>query len=124
MLILAWIHIGIKYRYLYCYFASISFFYYKSSLCNPEGMLRKARDRKFVCLRKPQPAPDFRGAYTVRYRLRLFFMRCKSSAPHTPVVFQGSFSDSPAKRGGYLFLPGKRRFIPFESKQTAIVGSE
>ena len=24
-------------------------------------MLRKARDRKFVCLRKPQPAPDFRG---------------------------------------------------------------
>ena len=36
-------------------------FYYKSSLCNPESMLRKARDRKFVCLRKPQPAPDFRG---------------------------------------------------------------
>ena len=36
-------------------------FYYKSSLCIPEGMLRKTRDRKFVCLRKPQPAPDFRG---------------------------------------------------------------
>ncbi len=38
----------------------MQYFYYKSSLCIPEGMLRKARERKFVCLRKPQPAPDFR----------------------------------------------------------------
>ena len=36
-------------------------FCYMSSLCIPECMLRKARDRKFVCLRKSQPAPDFRG---------------------------------------------------------------
>ncbi len=41
--------------------ALLQIFCYKSSLCNPEGMLRKARERKFVCLRKPQPAPDFRG---------------------------------------------------------------
>ena len=34
---------------------------YKSSLCIPEGMLREARDLKFVCLRKLQPAPDIRG---------------------------------------------------------------
>ena len=43
------------------YLPRLSIISYKSSLCIPEGMLRKARDRQFVCLRKPQSAPDFRG---------------------------------------------------------------
>ncbi len=36
---------------------------YKSSLCIPMDMLRKARDRTFVYFRKPQPAPDFRALF-------------------------------------------------------------
>ena len=35
------------------------FFYYKSSFCIPEGVLRRARYHMFVCLHKPLSAPGF-----------------------------------------------------------------
>ena len=54
-------------------------FYHKSSLCIPESMHRKARDRKFVCLRKEQPAPDFRG----------------SKAPIPPLCYRALFLTHP-----------------------------
>ena len=43
----------------------------------------------------------FPGAYTVRFRLRLFFMRCKSFAPHTPAL--RLFIKLTRICGGYLF---------------------
>ena len=47
-------------------------------------MLRKARDPKVVCLRKPQPAPDFRGpaAPIPPLCFRAFFL----THPHNVVV--------------------------------------
>ena len=61
------------------------FFYYRSSLCIPKGMLRKAREHKFVCLRKPLPAPGFMG-------LR----------PIPPLMYLRSCCDSPDASGGNL----------------------
>ena len=46
--------------YNFIYFYRVVFLL-RSSLCIPEGMLRKARDHKFVCSHKPQSAPGFMG---------------------------------------------------------------
>ena len=62
------------------------FFYYKSSFCIPEGVLRRARYHMFVCLHKPLSAPGFMG-------LR----------PIPPPRYLGSCYDSPAASGGHLF---------------------
>ena len=52
-------------------------------------LLFEAKETRFYRFSmSQQPAPDFRGA----------------CGPYTPAVFQGSFSDLPAKSGGYHFL--------------------